>query len=424
MTVVATTASVDATRALAGAVSSLARPGDVIVLAGDLGAGKTAFVQGFGRGLGVTDRITSPTFTLVHVYEGRLPVHHLDVYRLEQMNEALDLGLPEMLDEGGVVLIEWGDAILPMLPHDFLEVRLTFGIGRRRPPRGVPCRRRAWAIRTERWPACSRPGRRPDASAASSGRRRDRQGARRGWVRGAAREALMLILGITTSTAQVGCAIGGHEGVLGAIQSTRGRRHAETLTPAIEFLCRQTRVELGDIGAIAVDLGPGLFTGLRVGVAAAKALSHARRLPMIGVTSLDLLAFPLRHSHRRIVCALDAGRGEIFHASYRQSPGGVQRVSPPEVASPADLASDLLALGEEVLLAGDGALRYQSVFEPVRRVEMADHSEAYPLAGSLVQLAHARALREEFVGPVELTPTYLRKPDAEINWSTRDGARS
>jgi tRNA threonylcarbamoyladenosine biosynthesis protein TsaB len=234
----------------------------------------------------------------------------------------------------------------------------------------------------------------------------------------------MLILGITTSTAQVGCAIGGHEGVLGSIQSTRARRHAETLTPAIEFLCRQSRVQLSDIGAIAVDLGPGLFTGLRVGVAAGKAISHARRLPMIGVISLDLLAFPLRHSHRRIVCALDAGRGELFHASYRQSPGGVQRISPPEVATPADLASDLLALDDEVLLAGDGALRYQSVFESVRRVEMADRSEAYPLASSLVQLAHPRALREDFVTPVELTPVYLRKPDAEINWSTRDGAHT
>ena len=234
----------------------------------------------------------------------------------------------------------------------------------------------------------------------------------------------MLILGITTSTAQVGCAIGGHEGVLGAIHSTRGRRHAETLTPAIEFLCRQTRVELSDIGAIAVDLGPGLFTGLRVGVAAGKALSHARRLPMIGVTSLDLLAFPLRHSppaHRvrpRRRPRRDLPR-QLPAVARRRAAGQPARRWP----SPADLASDLLALGEEVLLAGDGALRYQSVFEPVRRVELADRSEAYPLAGSLVQLAHARALREEFVSPAELTPTYLRKPDAEINWTTRDGAR-
>jgi len=126
---VATTSSVEETRALAEAVAALATPGDVVVLAGDLGAGKTAFVQGFGRGLGVQERITSPTFTLVHVYDGRLPIHHLDVYRLEQLSEALDLGLPEMLDEGGVVLIEWGEAILPVLPHDFLEVRLTFGDG-------------------------------------------------------------------------------------------------------------------------------------------------------------------------------------------------------------------------------------------------------------------------------------------------------
>ncbi len=129
MSAAATTASVEETRALAEAVAALARPGDVVVLAGDLGAGKTAFVQGFGRGLGVQERITSPTFTLVHVYDGRLPIHHLDVYRLEQLSEALDLGLPEMLDEGGVVLIEWGEAILPVLPHDFLEVRLTFGEG-------------------------------------------------------------------------------------------------------------------------------------------------------------------------------------------------------------------------------------------------------------------------------------------------------
>jgi tRNA threonylcarbamoyladenosine biosynthesis protein TsaE len=122
------TTSVDATRAVGAALSTLARPGDLLLLAGELGAGKTAFAQGFGRALGVTEPITSPTFVLARDYdEGRLPMHHLDVYRLDQMNEVYDIGLPEILDDGGVTLIEWGDAIMPSLPSDFLEVRLTFG---------------------------------------------------------------------------------------------------------------------------------------------------------------------------------------------------------------------------------------------------------------------------------------------------------
>jgi tRNA threonylcarbamoyladenosine biosynthesis protein TsaE len=125
--ITARTKSVDDTRALAAAIAELARPGDLVLLAGDLGAGKTAFAQGFGRGLGIPDAITSPTFVLARQYEGRLLMHHLDVYRLEQMEEVFDVGLPELLDEGAVTLIEWGDAIVPALPADYLEVRLAFG---------------------------------------------------------------------------------------------------------------------------------------------------------------------------------------------------------------------------------------------------------------------------------------------------------
>ena len=125
----ATTTSVDDTRALAAEVAALAAPGDLIVLAGDLGTGKTAFAQGFAQGLGVEEQVTSPAFILVRTYEGRLPLVHLDVYRLDTMQELVDLGIAELLDDGGVTLVEWGDAVAPGLPADFLEVRLEAGGG-------------------------------------------------------------------------------------------------------------------------------------------------------------------------------------------------------------------------------------------------------------------------------------------------------
>lgn len=123
------TKSVDATRELAAVVAKHASPGDVILLAGELGAGKTAFVQGFGAALGVTGPITSPTFTLAHHYEGALTLHHLDVYRLERLAEMDDIGVSELLEGGGVVLIEWGDAVAPALPNDYLQISMRYGDG-------------------------------------------------------------------------------------------------------------------------------------------------------------------------------------------------------------------------------------------------------------------------------------------------------
>ena len=121
------TLSAAETQQMARALAELARPNDLLLIIGDLGAGKTAFTQGFGAGLGVEDKITSPTFALVQSYEGRLRLHHLDVYRLVHINEALDLGLSELLDDDAVTVIEWGDTITRALPADYLEVRITHG---------------------------------------------------------------------------------------------------------------------------------------------------------------------------------------------------------------------------------------------------------------------------------------------------------
>lgn len=119
----AITRSVEETRALAATLGQELRPGDLVVLAGELGAGKTAFAQGVARGLGVTEQVVSPTFMIVRQYEGRVPLSHVDVYRLDRLQELHDLGFDELLDDR-VTLVEWGDAAGPLLPPDRLEIRL------------------------------------------------------------------------------------------------------------------------------------------------------------------------------------------------------------------------------------------------------------------------------------------------------------
>jgi tRNA threonylcarbamoyladenosine biosynthesis protein TsaE len=118
------TRSPEETRVLGAALAPTLLPSDVISLSGDLGAGKTVFVQGLGAALGVRQRITSPSFTLVHEYSGRYQILHMDVYRLESFQEVLDLGFEELLDPGAILVVEWGEAVRPLLPPRYLHVDL------------------------------------------------------------------------------------------------------------------------------------------------------------------------------------------------------------------------------------------------------------------------------------------------------------
>ena len=168
----------------------------------------------------------------------------------------------------------------------------------------------------------------------------------------------------------------------------------------MQYLCRELEVEFDHITAIAVGLGPGLFTGLRVGVTTAKVMAQTLRIPVVGVPSLDLVAYPLRHSHRLLVIVLDARRHEVFHAQYRPVPGGVQRVSEYEVSTPADLVADLSATDDEVLLAGDGVAPYGADFAALDHVELAGPEFSWPSAAALVELAAARVRARGVRSPV------------------------
>ena len=232
----------------------------------------------------------------------------------------------------------------------------------------------------------------------------------------------MIVVGIETSTPQVSVAIGNEREILGRIQ-VAGRTRQESVTPALEQLLRWTGIALDQVAGFAVGIGPGLFTGLRVGVETAKTLAQATGSMILGFTSLDTLAYPVRFTDRTILAVIDARRGEVFSATYRPVPGGVMRERGYAVSTPDRVAAELAASRRDVLAVGDGAILYRDVLQDLHgaRLEVASAASAHPDAASLIELAVPRFLREEHDRLYDVVPLYLRKSDAEIAWDRRAG---
>jgi tRNA threonylcarbamoyladenosine biosynthesis protein TsaB len=228
----------------------------------------------------------------------------------------------------------------------------------------------------------------------------------------------MLVIAIETSTPQTTVALGTEQGVIGSALLSWAKGHSEIVLPALHQLLEWSEIELRQVGGVAVGLGPGLFTGLRVGVSTARALAQVLRVPLVGIGSLDILAFSVRHSRWRIAAVTDGKRGQVFYAFYRPVPAGVARETDYLAGSPGRLAADLEASGEEHLLVGGGALLYRRQLHDVGTpVEFASASTAFPLAVSLLELAVPRFHREETARPEDVVPYYVRRSDAEIDWA-------
>ena len=230
---------------------------------------------------------------------------------------------------------------------------------------------------------------------------------------------MTLLLAMDTATPRVAVAIGEDARVLGSVYLDARRRHAEVLVPAVASLCEQTGVELRQLDAVAVGVGPGLFTGLRVGVTTAKVMGQALDVPVVAVSSLDLVAHPLRFAGRTIAAVLDARRHEVFHAQYRPGLDGVELVTEYRVGPAAELVTELAAGGEDVVLAGDGVRTNRAAFESLRRAVDAGQEFEAPSATALVELAARRVARQEFAASFEVAPLYLRASDAELAWGNR-----
>lgn len=236
----------------------------------------------------------------------------------------------------------------------------------------------------------------------------------------------MLVLGIETSTPQASVAIGSEQGVVASALVARGASYNEFLLPSIRFCLDQAGLGFRNLSGVAVSLGPGLFSGMRVGVATAKALAQALSVPIVGMASLDLVAYGVRYASRTICAVLDARRSEVFYAFYRPSPGGIQRMTDHQVDKPERVATVITSRPEEMLLVGNGALLYRDVFEDLggARTEIATMSHAFPDARSLVELAIPRLFREDFDSLFHLKPLYLRRSTRPIQWEKIRGSRS
>ncbi|HEY3810170.1 MAG TPA: tRNA (adenosine(37)-N6)-threonylcarbamoyltransferase complex dimerization subunit type 1 TsaB [Acidimicrobiales bacterium] len=230
---------------------------------------------------------------------------------------------------------------------------------------------------------------------------------------------MTILLGIATATSQVGVALAGPEGPLASLQVRQGRRHAELLAPAIDTVAGLAGIGTQQIDRIAVDIGPGLFTGLRVGVATAKALADALDIPIVGCSSLDILAHPHRREGRTVAAVVDAKRGEVFWALYRPSRHGMEPITAATVSAPDELAEALAgataAADPPVLAVGDGARRYAEVLTSLPHLELAGPADDHPSAAVLVELAADRPS----VPLAEITPRYLRGADVRIGWAER-----
>lgn len=229
-----------------------------------------------------------------------------------------------------------------------------------------------------------------------------------------------MILGIETSVENVGVALGDHNGIRATAAISSDRKHAESLTPMIQFVLQQAECDMSDVSAIAVDIGPGLFTGMRVGIATAQTLAWALEVPVVPVCSLDALAHVATWSDTPIAAALDARRGEVYWALYRTRGHELQRITEPIVTSPDDLAIHIADRAEEVVCVGTGFKRYVDTFEGNPWAHIVGGDTLFPTASAVVTLGALALLDDKTVAPDKVEPMYLRAPDAEINWKTRE----
>ncbi len=224
----------------------------------------------------------------------------------------------------------------------------------------------------------------------------------------------MKLLAIETATPGASVALVEDTTTLAAASRIDRMGHATFLVPAIDFCFDQVGWSPSDLDCVVVDIGPGLYTGIRVGVSTAQGLAAAFGIPVIPAVSVDALALEARTGHRTIWTVVDVRRGEFALARYRPVPGGVVRDSATELFRPETLRAQLESSPEQSLVVGDANELPEFVLRGLHRVKTG--KPRYPYAVALAEVGRGHYERDEYPGPDDVRPLYLRDPDVTINW--------
>jgi tRNA threonylcarbamoyladenosine biosynthesis protein TsaB len=228
----------------------------------------------------------------------------------------------------------------------------------------------------------------------------------------------MLVLGIETSTRQGGAALVDERGLVSEYTLNVEVTHSERLLPAIDRMLADASVSLSGLGGLAVSIGPGSFTGLRIGLSTAKGLAYATGLPLVGVPSLEALAWATPAARWPVCPVLDARKQEVYAALFQHEPGGIRRIMEDRALPPEALCA---LIGTPTLFLGDGLERYGDLFKGIlgERFLVPPQASRGARPACVAELGRARLLRGEREAVDRLVPRYLRPSEAELRRAAR-----
>ena len=231
----------------------------------------------------------------------------------------------------------------------------------------------------------------------------------------------MKVLAVESTSMAAGAALIQADKLIGEIRTNHRKTHSEQLLPMIDQLLTLCECPLSEIDVLAVSLGPGSFTGIRIGVATVKGLAQALNKPVVGVNSLEALAWQANAFQGQVIPLVDAQRKLVYTAAYRFTASGATTLREPDVLHIQELLDELAASTEDVFFLGDALPLHREIIGETlgRRARFALPLQEMPSAASLAQCAIGKALAGEAVSAADIQPIYLRTSQAEKVYQQR-----